>query len=429
MKKKKSSPSAGATFTSFRIIGEKAQKILARARDTVAQAKSKSNGSHADSHLPDESQEPEITVHVSSRSVLRATLTILAVAFVAVFLWALQDVLILFFLAVFIAVLIDPGVTQLRRLGIPRGLGILFHYFVALALFMFLIFSLIPIVAEQLQSLAITLTQQVNAFIAEPHIWLPFMSEHTNAQLSIFLQNTLRAMSIDDFAGALREMGQSLSTAAQGSLSFAVYLAGSVVNFFLNLIVVLVLAFFLQLEKEEIIGWLRGFLPWKYRTYVDDKSEAISWKLAQWVRGQLILCVAIGILTFLALVILRMPYALTLALLAGFTEFIPYVGPFMAAIPAILIGIAQNGFIWGIVVFVVYYVIQWCENNLLVPLIMKRTVGLSPTATIIAMLVAVSFPSIIHPVLGIMLSIPLTTVLGIFLEDWRSHRSSAARQG
>jgi len=138
MKKKKQQ----ATFTSFRIIGEKAQKILARARDTVAQAKSKANGSHADAHLPDESQEPEITVHVSSRSVLRATLTILAVAFIAVFLWALQDVLILFFLAIFIAVLIDPGVSQLQRLGIPRGLGILFHYFVALALFMFLIFSL-----------------------------------------------------------------------------------------------------------------------------------------------------------------------------------------------------------------------------------------------------------------------------------------------
>jgi predicted PurR-regulated permease PerM len=423
MKKKKQQ----AAFTSFRIIGEKAQKILARARDTVAQAKMR-NGANGAGHSPmEEAENVEITVHVSSRSVLSATLTILAVAFVAVFLWSLQDVLILLFLSIFIAVLIDPGVQQLKRLGIPRGLGILFHYFVALALFLFLVFSLIPIVAEQLQSLAVTMTQQVNAFLAEPRIWIPFMSDTTNGQLSLFVQNTLQAMSIDDFAGALREMGQNLSTAAQGSLSFAVYLAGSVLNFFFNLIIVLVLAFFLQLEKEEILGWLRGFLPWKYRSYVDDKSEAISWKLAQWVRGQLILCVAIGILTFLALVILRMPYALTLALLAGFTEFIPYVGPFMAAVPAILIGIAQNGFIWGVVVFVVYYVIQWCENNLLVPLIMKRTVGLSPTATIIAMLVAVSFPTIIHPILGIILSIPLTTVLGIFLEDWRSHRSTRSK--
>lgn len=369
----------------------------------------------------------ELTVHISSWSVFRATLTILAVAFSAVFLWAIQDVLILFFLAIFIAVIIDPGVRQLHRIGIPRGLGILFHYFVALALFLFLVISLIPIVADQLQSLAVTMSQQVNAFIAEPHIWLPFVGDHTNAQLSLFLQNTLRAMSIDDFAGALREMGQNLSTAAQGSLSFAVYLAGSVLNFFLNLVIVLVLAFFLQLEKEEILAWLRGFLPWQFRTYVDDKSEAISWKLAQWVRGQLILCVAIGLLSFLALVILRMPYAVTLAMLAGFTEFIPYVGPFIAAVPAILIGIAQNGFFWGLVVALVYYIIQWCENNLLVPLIMKRTVGLSPTATILAMLVAVSFASIIHPVLGIILSIPMTTILAIFLEDWRSHRSGAVK--
>lgn len=412
------------SFTSFRIIGEKAQKILARARATVAEAKLRNGMRSVNGPEQTDGEQAELTVHISSGSVFRATLTIMAVVFGAFLLWALQDVLILFFLAIFIAVIIDPGVRELKRLGIPRGLGILLHYFVAMFFFVFLVFSLIPIVAEQIQSLAVTMSQQVNAFLAEPSIWLPFVGEQTNAQLTVFLQNTLRDLAIEDFAGALREMGQNLSTAAQGSLSFAVYLAGSVLNFFLNLIVVLVLAFFLQLEKEEIMGWMRGFLPWKARSYVDDKTEAINWKLAQWVRGQLILCVAIGSLTFLALFILRMPYALTLAMLAGFTEFIPYIGPFIAAIPAILIGTAQNGFFWGLIVLIVYYIIQWCENNLLVPLIMKRTVGLSPTATIFAMMVGVSFPSIIHPILGIILSIPLTTVIAIFLEDWRGLRSS-----
>ena len=142
-------------------------------------------------------------------------------------------------------------------------------------------------------------------------------------------------------------------------------------------------------------------------------------KIGQWARGQLLLCLSIGFLVFLALIILRMPYALTLAILAGFTEFIPVVGPFIAAVPAVLIALTQEGFIWALVLAVVYYIIQWCENNLLVPLIMKRAVGLSPVAIIFAMLVGVSFPSVIHPVLGIILSIPTTTIIALFLEDWR----------
>lgn len=407
-------------FTSFRIIGEKAQKLLARARDTMQ----KENGFSKKSIESDGPTNalPEMMISISIKSVALATLTILGIVLGVFLLWLLQDKLILMFLGLFVAVLVDPGVRALKNLGVPRGLGILIHFFVALFLFAFLVVSLIPIVADQLQSLAFSINQQVNAFLAAPKIWLPLVSEQVNAQLTMIVQSTLRDHSILQFTDALRQMGQDLSTAAQGSFNFAIYLAGSVFNFFVNLVVVLVLAFFLQLEKEDIMGWARGVLPWSMRSYMNDKTEAITWKLGQWVRGQLLLCLSIGVLVFLALLILRMPYALTLALLAGFTEFIPVVGPFIAMIPAVLIGLTQNGLFWGLVVAAVYYVIQWCENNLLVPLIMKRTVGLSPTVTMFAMMVGVSFPSVIHPILGIILSIPLTTILAIFLEDWSSHR-------
>jgi predicted PurR-regulated permease PerM len=70
----------------------------------------------------------------------------------------------------------------------------------------------------------------------------------------------------------------------------------------------------------------------------------------------------------------------------------------------------------------VYYVVQWCENNLLVPLIMKRVVNLSPVAILFAMLVGISFPGVIHPVVGIVLAIPVTTVVSLFLEDWHDYR-------
>ena len=92
----------------------------------------------------------------------------------------------------------------------------------------------------------------------------------------------------------------------------------------------------------------------------------------------------------------------------------------MAAIPAVIIAGTQKGFIWIIVVGLLYYAIQWCENNILVPVIMRRAVGLSPIAILFAMMVGISFPDTIHPVLGVMLAVPATTVLAIFLNDWRN---------
>jgi predicted PurR-regulated permease PerM len=410
----------GHSFTSLRIIGERAQRLLARAREMRQSPSVKKN----DAKLPPAEEHVEVVVHLSVRSVVKAAFTILAIGFGVYVASFVIDTLVLFFLAVFVATVVDPGVQAMRRMGIPRGFAVLLHYFVALFLLLFLLFSLIPIIADQLQQIAIFIGDSVNVFLQDPNISFPFLTQDVNIRLTIFIQNTLQNLSITHFTDALRQLGQNLSTTAQGSLIFAAHIAGSVVNFFVSLIIVLVVAFFLQLEKERIIEWIRGFLPWQYRAYADDKSEAIQWKLAQWARGQLLLCLCIGTLVFLALTILRMPYALTLAILAGFTEFIPVIGPFIAAVPAVLIAMTQEGFFWALIVAAVYYVIQWCENNLIVPLIMKRAVGLSSVAIIIAMLIGVSFPDVIHPVLGIMLSIPVTTILALFLEDIRASRTS-----
>jgi len=116
---------------------------------------------------------------------------------------------------------------------------------------------------------------------------------------------------------------------------------------------------------------------------------------------------------------LGMPYALTLAVLAGFTEFIPYVGPFIAAVPSLLIALSQWGFTWALIVALCYYAVQWSENNLIVPFVMRRAVDVSPVAIIFAMLAGVSFPSVLHPVPGIPLPIPAASIITIFLDDLR----------
>ncbi|ALM10022.1 MAG TPA: hypothetical protein DEB30_03200 [Candidatus Peribacter riflensis] len=411
------SPSSDA-FSSFRIIGKKAQRLFERARKGIL-PEQKAARLHG-GKLPPPHKHQEITAHISIASVVRSLLTLLAIVFATWLLYHLRDKVLLLLIAAFIAVVIDPSVQAMRRMHIPRGVAVLLHYLVAICMLIFLIVSFIPIIAIQLQQLSLFLSTEVNVFLADPQIHLPLVNEDVNIRLTALAQSSLEQLSIHNFTGAIERAGSNLSELAGGSWEVVKTITGSVASFVASFIVVLVLAFFMQMEKERILRWFRGFLPARSRGYIDLKLEAIHMKISQWARGELLLMFSIFSLTLVALVILRMPYALTLAVLAGFCEFVPAVGPFIAAIPSVLIGVTQGGFMWGVVLVAVYYVIQWCENNLLVPLIMKRAVGLSPIAILFALMVGISFPNTIHPVLGVLLAIPTTTVLAIFLEDWRS---------
>lgn len=419
---KKGSSKKDTPFTSIRIIGKKAQRMITTARAQMKKEQEEEQKSRK--RKPKEYEPQEIIVHLSIKSVAQTTLTIIGILVLAWVTFHLRHKLILLALALFVATVVDPGVQRLERWGLPRAVAILIHYFFAIFVLLFLFVSFIPIIATQIEEIARTISQELTPLLTNPEISLPFLAKDSemNQQFSRMLSTMLQNLSIDQFTADLQLAGQNLSDFASESVRFAARIAGSVVNFVVSFIIVLVLSFFLQMEKEKIVYWFRSFLPAKYLQYADKKSEAIHTKIGQWMRGELVLMCSIFMLTLIALSILGMDYALTLSVLAGFCELIPAVGPFIAAIPALLIAGTQKGVIWIPIMAGVYYIIQWCENNLLVPLVMRRAVGLSPVAIVFAMLVGVSFPDTIHPVLGIMLAVPSTTILTLFLEDWREHR-------
>lgn len=402
-------------FQTFRLFGKHAQKILETARERLQHAKQDENPPP-----PPPEDDEKVVIYLAASSIVKAAVTVLGIVLLTYLCYVIRDKILLFLLGIFLAVVIDPGVSFLERWKLPRGFAILLVYLLTLTLLLFLVVSLIPIIADQIQVMAVRLAERIDAFLADPTFSLPFFNQDINQYLNTLLRQVLADISTGGLLENLEKFGQRLSNTAQGSLIFVVGVAGSVVQFMVKLIFVLVLAFFFQLEKESILRWVRVFLPYRYRRYAEGKAEAIHRKLAQWIHGQLMLSLAIGIIVFVALTILRMPYALTLSVLAAFTEFLPVIGPIIAAIPSIFIALAQGGPFSALIVALVYYGIQWCENNLLVPLIMKRAVGLSPIAVMFSMLVGVSFPDTIHPILGILLAVPVSTIISIFIQDYRS---------
>lgn len=412
----------GDSFKSIQILSAKAQSLWTRAKSRMQTVEKDFKSMKVPTTQAILPKKNMMTIEISTYTVVKSTLAILLVLLFTGALYIMRDKLIVMGLALFIAVVIDTNVRWLQRLGIPRSIAVLLLYLVFFSVAIFLLASLIPIVASQLQDIARYINHSADAFLADPHVRLSFLSEGLNDRLTVLTQEALQSMGIKDRASALFQFGQNLSSVAQNSISYAVQVAGSVFNFMVTLILILVLAFFIQLEREKISDFIRSIMPREYRGYYDVKAEAIYQKISQWFHGQLVLCLSIGILVFVALEIVGMPYAQTLALLAAFTEFIPYAGPLIGALPAVIIALAQFGFVWAGVLAIIYYVIQLCENNILVPLIMKHAVGLSPIAIMFGMLVGVSFPDTVHPVVGIILAVPATAVITIFIQDFYAFR-------
>jgi predicted PurR-regulated permease PerM len=263
---------------------------------------------------------------------------------------------------------------------------------------------MIPLLSSQLSDLGskigLLVENLTNGTLRVPNFIQPLVSE-----IALELEGT-------NFTAALQSQilnySQELSGLAENFLKTVISISNGLANF----LIVLVLTYFMSVDEQEIDKFILRISPNKYGHYITVKINNIKQKVGEWLRGQIILMFVVGISTYLGLFLLGTDYAFTLSLIAGVTELVPVIGPWLGLIAAIPIAINQGGsmLLW---VVILYFVIQRLENNLFVPIIMKKATGLNPIVVILAMLVGNKFLGIV----GIIISIPLAAILSIFLED------------
>ena len=185
-------------------------------------------------------------------------------------------------------------------------------------------------------------------------------------------------------------------------------LFGNLVSF----IIVLVLTFYLLVQEGAIKRTVLLFTPPSSRGYLSDLIDRMQLRLGHWLRGVLLLGLIVGGLTLVGLRILNVRYFLVLALVAGILELIPYVGPALAAIPAVFFGATES--LWkGVAVLILYWLIQQLENHLIVPKVMAKAVGLNPLVVIVVILVGAKLAGFV----GVLVAVPTTAALSVWLKD------------
>ena len=188
------------------------------------------------------------------------------------------------------------------------------------------------------------------------------------------------------------------------------------IGFFSNLVTlftIIVISFYFLNERKNLEKQLIGFMGEESAKRTVSILAKIEERLGSWMRGQIILALTIGLATFVGLSLLGIPYALALAIFAGALEIIPIIGPIISAIPAVFVAITITP-IMALTTIALYFIIQQLEAHLVVPVVMKRAIGMPPVVTIIAFMIGAKLGGIG----GALLALPVVVTLEIIISEY-----------
>lgn len=313
----------------------------------------------------------------------------------------LIDVAIVILFSIIIASGIDPGARWFQRRRIPRVLAVIFVYFIVLLIIGFIFYLIVPTLFSEISNISSTL------------------SLYTQAPVDRGIISELFPGLPESLANILQQITTSSENYINDVLINFSNVASKVFGGVLSMVLIIVFSFYLSVQEKGIENFLSIVTPIGKEEYVLDLWARSSNKIGKWLQGQILLGLLIGVLVFLGLMILGIPYALVFALLAAVFELIPIVGPILSAVPPFIIAVVQSPTL-GFLVLGLYFLIQQFENHLIYPLVVRKIIGIPPIMTIIAIFVGGK----IGGLLGILLSIPVAVVLLEIFNDIEKNKKN-----
>lgn len=294
-----------------------------------------------------------------------------------------------FIISCLIAYLLYPIIEKLRDHNINRTFAILFIYIIFFGGTIYLVYHVYPNAIAQLQDFSEHLPQLFTMYeeiINNLYVSTSFLPEVVHDKMDIFFtrMETSIEQVVERFVGGFTKIYELI----------------------VILTVIPVLVFYFLKDYNKIKTYIKKFIPIKYQQVSSELFHAIDHSLGSYIRGQLLISLSVSLMTWVIFQFLGMKYTILLAIIMGITNFIPYFGPIIGAVPAVAIALTISS---KLVVFVLIAVlgVQLIENNLISPFIMGKSINIHPIAIIFALLLGGQLKGI----LGMLLAVPLLTIL------------------
>jgi predicted PurR-regulated permease PerM len=330
--------------------------------------------------------EKKVVIEFSFKTILWVLAAVLAIWLVV----TLKDVLVVILLAFILATAITPLVDFLQRKKVPRTISVAGVMLAVLGLIFLVIRLIVPPFATEMGNILSNRTEYVLKITS----YIQHLSPILRDNITVFLNNFLGTFGNLNFDGVV--------SSAKG-----------VFNGIMELIIVLVLSFYLLQNNKGVEGVIVSYIPKQHQKRIQNIYHKISEKMSQWMRGQIFLGLIIFAVNLVGLSILKVNYALTLAVISGLLEVLPIIGPIVAGGLAVLIALTQSPLL-ALIVLAWYLLVQQLENHILVPQVMKKSLGLNPVVIIVAIIIGGKLLGII----GILVAVPVAAAIGVLMEEF-----------
>lgn len=331
----------------------------------------------------------------------------LAIGAAAYALWLLRDIALLVITAIVIASAIEPGVSFFIKCRIPRVFAVILMYVLVFGSLFGLTYAFVPPILNETQGLLSAAPQYLDTLnLPQAISGLSQTTTLTTSSESQSLFDTILAF-------------QSAFSEASGGV---VRVVSTFFGGIFSLILVIVLSFYFTVQSTGVEDFIRIVTPHKHENYAVSLWQRAQKKIGLWMQGQLLLSVISGTITYLGLLILGVPYAFLLAVIAAVMNIVPIFGSLIAGIIATAVAFSSGGIALAMIVAGLFIIINQFEGNLLYPLVVNKVVGLPPLLVILALIAGSSLAGF----LGMLLSIPFAAALREFVGDLeRSRRAKA----
>jgi predicted PurR-regulated permease PerM len=306
-------------------------------------------------------------------------------------LYYLRDLVYVFLTSIVIASFVEFGVKKLVAWKLGRSFSVVLIYFCVLALFSLFLYFFVPVFLGQMAQ-----------FFSFVHTYLPSSGGQVSGDVP--------------FADIISKFETITTNTGPKAIQTAVLMFGGL----FNIVLLVVLSFYLSINKNGVENFLRIITPDRSEEYVVGLWKRTEHKIGLWFQGQLLLGFLVGVLIYLGLLLFNVQYALLLAVAAAILELIPF-GIILAAIPAIASGYSSGGTTTALEVTGLYVIIQQFEVNLIQPLIVKKVVGISSLLVILSLLIGIELAGF----WGVILSIPVAVCVMEFFEDLDKKKKAA----
>lgn len=316
-------------------------------------------------------------IEISYKTIIFTILSLLGL----VLLWQVRGLVILLFISFVFMEALNPAVSRLERFKIPRPLGILILYIIILTVISFSVAGIVPILVEQTAGLVKTLPE-------------------TLKNIKIFGSDAID----------LSSQFKILENLPGGIAKTAISVVSNVISGF----VILFLTFYLLLEKKNFPKYGNEVFGETGKEKMIAIIERLEARLGSWVTAEFFLMSIIGLLSYIGYSILGLNYAVPLAIFAGLLEAVPSIGPTVATALAALVGFTISP-LTGVLAIIVGTVIQQLENNIIVPRIMKQTVGFNPLVTILLIAAGAKLGGVVGAILALPVFLTIETIFKVLI--------------